>query len=182
MNLPNQIETKRLILRPYCQADFEVFSKIIEDDDVSKNLKFVLNIKPEKNKTSLFQYIIGSYSSKHPILALIISTKQEGYYIGSCGLIPLEDGSGAEIFYIVFPKYRGYGYAIEAMKKLIEFAFKGLNLTRLITFIQPTNSRSWKVAERIGMKYLGHKQIRNISSKAMYFLIEKTEFEAQWDY
>lgn len=94
----------------------------------------------------------------------------------------IEDGSGAEIFYIVFPKYRGYGYAIEAMKKLIEFAFKGLNLTRLITFIHPTNSKAWKVAERIGLKYMGHKQIKDISSNAMYFSIEKAEFEVQLDY
>lgn len=182
MNLPNQIETKRLILRLFNQDDFEVFSNIIEDDDVSNNMKFVLNITPEKKKTSFFHAIIDSYNSKHPIIALIVSTKQEGYNIGFCGLIPLEDGSGAETFYTVFPKYRGYGYTIEAMKKLIEFAFKGLNLTRIIIFLHPTNSKAWKVAERIGMKYLGHKQIKDISSKAMYFSLEKKEFEAQSDY
>ncbi|NVM34235.1 MAG: GNAT family N-acetyltransferase [Candidatus Lokiarchaeota archaeon] len=182
MNLPNQIETKRLILRLFNQDDFEVFSNIIEDDVISNNLKFVLKIKPEKNKTSFFRSIIDSYSSKHPIIALIVSTKQEGNNIGFCGLIPLENGSEAETFYTVFPKYRGYGYAIETMKKLIEFAFKGLNLTRIITFLHPTNTKAWKVAERIGMKYLGHKQINDISSKAMYFSLEKTEFEAQSDY
>ncbi len=49
MILPNQIQTKRLILRLFNEDDFDIFSNIIEDDDVSKNLKFVLNIKPEKN-------------------------------------------------------------------------------------------------------------------------------------
>lgn len=182
MNRPNQIETKRLILRPLNQNDFEVFSDIIKDDEVLNNLEFVLKIKPIKNIKSLFLTVIDSLNSKNSILVLIVINKEDGNSIGSCGLKVLKDYNGAECFYTLLPKYRGFGFTIEAMKKLLEYAFKELKLVRIITFIPPTNSRSWKVAERIGMKYLGHKQIRNVSSKAMYFSIEKAEFEAQWDY
>ncbi len=179
MNLPNQIETKRLKLRPFNPDDFKIFSNIIEDEEISNNLKFVLNIKPECNKTTLFQIIINSYSTDHPLLALVISSKFEEQMIGYCGLITLEDEQEAEIFYTLLHRYRGYGYAIEAVKKLIQFAFKGLNLKRLIIFLHPTNSKAWKVAERTGMKYLGQRDISAISSKAMFFSIEKTEFDAQ---
>ncbi len=182
MDLPNQIETKRLVLRLFNEDDFDIFSDIIKDDNVSSNLEFVLKNKPEKSIKSLFQTIITSFNSKDPIIALIVITKEDGNRIGTCGLIPLEDYNGAGCFYTLLPKYRGFGFAIEAMKKLIELAFKGLNLTRIITYIHPTNSKAWKVAERTGMKYLGHKQIKNNLSKAMYFSIEKAEFEAQWDY
>lgn len=179
MNLPNQIETKRLKLRSFTLDDFEVFSNIIEDEEVSYNLKFVLNIKPDYNKTALFRIIIDSLNSDHPLLALIISSKLEEQIIGSCGLKTLEKYQEAEIFYTLLQRYRGNGYAIEAMKKLIQFAFKGLNLKRLIIFLYPINSKAWKVAERIGMKYLGQKEISTISSKTMCFSIEKTEFNAQ---
>ena len=179
MDLPNQIETKRLILRLINQDDFDIFSDIVKDDDVSNNLEFVLKNKPEKSIKSLFQTIITSFSSKDPIIALIVITKEDGNRIGSCGLIPLECGNEAECFYALLPEYRGSGFAIEAMKKLIEYGFSKLNLFKIIAHLNPNKSPLWKVAERVGMKYMGHKQINAISSKAMYYSIEKNEFEAQ---
>ncbi|MFX1366305.1 MAG: GNAT family N-acetyltransferase [Promethearchaeota archaeon] len=179
MNLPNTLETKRLRLKQFNPDNFEVFSNIYEDVEVSNNLKYVLNIKLENNNNILFRMILDSYTSKHPLLTLAISSKLEEEIIGSCGLIIQENGEDAEIFYILLPRYRGYGYAIEAMKKLLEFAFTRLNLRRLMIFLHPTNSKAGRVAERIGMKYLGHRKILAISSKAMFFSIEKAEFDVQ---
>ncbi|MFX1501752.1 MAG: GNAT family N-acetyltransferase [Promethearchaeota archaeon] len=179
MNLLNTLETKRLRLKQFNPDNFEAFSYIFEDVDVSNNLKYVLNNKPEHDKNNLFRMILDSNTSKHPLLTLAISTKFEDEIIGSCGLITQENGKDAEIFYTLLPRYRGYGYAIEAMKKLIEFAFIRLNLTKLMIFLHPNNSKAWRVAERVGMKYLGQREISTLSSKAMFFSIEKAEFDAQ---
>jgi RimJ/RimL family protein N-acetyltransferase len=182
MNLPKKLETRRLILRPFIQDDFEIFSNIMKYEDVVNNLKFVLKVKSEKNAESLFKSIIVSYNSTTPILALLISNKESGVFIGTCGLFSLEGGNKAEIFYTVFPKYRKYGFAIEAVKRLLKYAFIVLNLSKIIAYINPKESRVWKVAERVGLKYMGQIQIKEISSNAMYFSIEKGEFEAQEEY
>jgi ribosomal-protein-alanine N-acetyltransferase len=179
MDIPEKIETKRLILRPFNRSDFEVFSNIIKDSEVSKNIKFVLRSESASDIKTLFQSIIDSYNTSTPIFALVIINKESKNRIGTCGLIPLERSNNVECFYALLSRYRGQGFAIESMKKLIEYAFSSLNLSKITAFINPKDLRLWKVAERIGMKYMGHIQNININSKAMVFTIEKSEYEVQ---
>lgn len=182
MDISSQLESKRLILRPFTQNNIEVFSNIMNDAQVSNNLKFVLKTEIGKNIEDLFHSIISSYNTSEQVVALEIIIKGSGNSIGFCGLTPVKDDRIVECFYALLPRFRGYGFAIEAMKKLIDYAFLKLNISKVNAFINPKNSKLWKVAERIGMKYMGDIQIKEISSKAMYFSIEKTEFEAQRSY
>jgi len=179
MDLPFQLESKRLILRPFTHDNIEVFSNIINDAQVSKNLKFILKTEIGENIEDLFDFIINSSNTSEQAIALEIIIKESGNCIGFCGLISLKDDMIMECFYALLPKFRGYGFAIEAMKKLIDYAFLKLNISKIIAYINPKSQQLWKVAERIGMKYLGQKQLKDISSKAMCFSIDKTEFEAQ---
>ena len=179
---PNKLETKRLVLRPLTKDDFSVFSNLLKNNDVSNNLEFILKRKQVINIKNLFQSLMNTSNTSNPICTLLIINKETGDAIGSCGLLILEGSNEAECFYILLSEYRGSGYAIEAMKKLIEYGFSKLNLLKIIAYINPKEPPLWKVAERVGMKYLGHKQINAISSKAMYYSIEKNEFEAQRGY
>ena len=112
------------------------------------------------------------------ISVLAVSNKDNENFLGFCGLKNLKDDFGVLCFYTLLPEYRGYGYAIEAMIKLLDYAFLVLELPKIVTFINPKGSGSWKVAERIGMKYMGHVQYKNLNPKPMYFIIEKAEHEA----
>ncbi|MFX0000828.1 MAG: GNAT family N-acetyltransferase [Candidatus Hodarchaeota archaeon] len=179
MDVPSLLESKRLILRPITHDTIDVFSHIINDAHVSKNLKFVLKNEIRENFDDLFHSIINSYTSSKQIIALEIIIKESEKSIGLCGLISLKNDKIVECFYALLPRFRGYGFAIEAMKKLIDYAFSRLNISKVIAYLNPESSQLWKVAERIGMKYMGQKQLKKISSKAMYFSIEKAEFEAQ---
>ena len=175
----NKLETKRLMLRPLIKDDFSVFSNLLKSTDVSNHLEFILKRKQVINIKNLFQSLMNTSNTSNPICTLLIINKETGDAIGSCGLLILEGSNEAECFYILLSEYRGSGFAIEAMKKLIEYGFLKLNLFKIIAHINPKKSPLWKVAERVGMKYMGHKQINAISSKAMYYSIEKNEFEAQ---
>ncbi|UCC20107.1 MAG: GNAT family N-acetyltransferase, partial [Promethearchaeota archaeon] len=179
MDLPYQINTKRLILRFLNHDDFNIFSEIAIADSISENLNFIFKIKAVENVRTFFQKIVDSINTSQPILTFLIFNKDLGKYIGSCGLVYSKDNKEAICFYLLLPRYRGFGFAIEAMKKLIEFAFSKFVLLKIITYINPKCSKVWKVAERVGMKYLGHIYLDEISSKAMYFSINKKEFEDQ---
>jgi RimJ/RimL family protein N-acetyltransferase len=76
-------------------------------------------------------------------------------------------------------QYRRNGYAIEAMKKIIEFAFNVLKLSKLYAYIHSTNQNAWKVAERTGMMYMGDLINETTNRKIMVFLIEKRDFVNQ---
>ncbi len=179
MDLPKTIESKRLNLRPFSQEDFEFFMKIIKDDLIFENLKYIINKADLKNPVFLYQSFFHSEKTSDPIISLIITKKDTSEYIGFCGLRLLANINEAICFYSLLPIYRGFGFAIEAMKKLIEYAFLKLNLAKISTYINSKSTGIWKVAERIGMKYLGQIQIRELPFKAMYFSIEKKEFDAQ---
>jgi len=179
MDLPKTIETKRLNLRPFFQEDFEFFMKIIKVDLIFENLKYIINKADLKSPEFLFQSILHPNKTSDPIIILIIIKKDTSDYIGSCGLTLLTDTNEAICFYSLLPIYRGFGFAIEAMKKLIAYAFLKLNLAKVSTYINPKSTGIWKVAERVGMKYLGQIQIPELQFKAMYFSIEKKEFDAQ---
>ncbi|MHA2283108.1 MAG: GNAT family N-acetyltransferase [Promethearchaeota archaeon] len=150
MKIPERLETKRLILRPYSKENINDF--------------------------------LDAYKIAEPGFSLVISDKGNNTYLGTCGLKPFKKGRCAGCAYALLPDFRGNGFAIEAMLKLFEYAFFKSEFLKIIAFIHPDNTPGWKVAERIGMKYLGHVTHKDFGPKAMFFTIKKEEFVIQRSY
>lgn len=62
----------------------------------------------------------------------------------------------SELGYIFNPLYWGNGYAVEALKAVIQYAFDELNMHRIIAKTNPDNIKSWKLMERLSMRREGH--------------------------
>jgi len=114
--------------------------------------------------------------TKNTLIFTIIH-KVNNELLGLIFLKPLDSSSEMECFVILFPQYRGDGFAIEALKKSIEFAFSTLKIETLYAFINQDNKRGWLVAERSGMKYMGDIIIEQNSKKIMKFSLSKNDFE-----
>ncbi len=56
-----------------------------------------------------------------------------------------------ELFYKLGREYWGQGYAGEACRALIEYAFGGLRLRRIVTVTHKDNSKSMALLRRLGM-------------------------------
>lgn len=179
MIIPSKLETKRLILRPFNKNDFEPFYDFMKNEDNTRFLNFTHDQKSFEEIKNLFDSVINSYLSSNPIFALVIADKQSGFYLGSCGFFPLEKKDEIECYYALLPQFWGNGYAIEAMKKIFYYAFSELGTTIIKAFILPRNTRGWKTAERIGMKYMGDILLKKFSQRVMLFIIEKREFDNQ---
>lgn len=61
-----------------------------------------------------------------------------------------------EIGYVFNPEYYSKGYATEASKRIMQYAFEELNAHRIIGRCNPENSPSWKLMERLSMRREGH--------------------------
>ncbi len=61
-----------------------------------------------------------------------------------------------ELGWVFHPEHRGRGYATEAAHAVLRLAFDDLDLHRMIARIDPRNTASIQVAERLGMRKEAH--------------------------
>ena len=166
---PSTLETKRLTIRQFTQEDF---------DNVVSFIKGVTST----SFNQLFKTIIDSYQSQEKVISYALVLKNNGDFLGFCGLNTLEDIIPVELYYFLRPEYCGNGYAIESLRKIFEYAFSELELDKIIAYIDQRNTRGWKVAERSGMKYMGNvfRKDTDLNKKSMFFLIDKNDYYNQF--
>jgi RimJ/RimL family protein N-acetyltransferase len=61
-----------------------------------------------------------------------------------------------EIGWAIASSQQGRGYATEAARALIDFAFSTLRCHRMVATCQPENAASWRVMEKLGMRREAH--------------------------
>lgn len=80
--------------------------------------------------------------------------KAENRVIGECGVTHIEGTwPEIEIAWIFNRAYHGQGYATEAARAVMEFAFGELQIARLYALIDRLNAPSIAVANRLHMRY-----------------------------
>jgi RimJ/RimL family protein N-acetyltransferase len=156
----NTLETKRLVIKQINQTDFYK-----NDSELHQKVESCTN-----------QSSFSTYIHKNTQIFLI-THKVNSELLGLIFLKPLNSSIEMECFVILFPQYRGDGFAIEALKKSIEFAFTTLKIETLYAYINQDNKRGWLVAERSGMKYMGDIIIEQNNTKKMKFSLNKNDFD-----
>ena len=79
------------------------------------------------------------------------AVEADGEFIGFVGLNEPRFRPGVEIGWRLAREAWGHGYATEAARAVLAFAFDELGLAEVISFTSTTNVRSQRVMERIGM-------------------------------
>ena len=78
-------------------------------------------------------------------------------FVGDCGLKTLEtDNRLAQIGYTIARQYWNQGYAQEAVRGLIEYAFRNFPIHRIIASVDPRNAASVRVLEKSGFEKEAH--------------------------
>lgn len=87
-----------------------------------------------------------------------VTLKTTGQLIGNLYLSRREYDS-MELGYVFDTTWQGCGYATEASRALLDYAFGTLAVHRVTACCDPRNYRSWKLMERLGMRREGeHRQ------------------------
>lgn len=74
--------------------------------------------------------------------------------VGSVRVVEHEDSVGRLTFELE-PGHTGQGYATRAVRLIVDFAFRGLDLGRVEAYVAPTNERAMRVVTRSGMRREG---------------------------
>lgn len=146
------LETERLILRPWSFDDAESLYKYASDDRIGP----IAGWNPHKSVDESRQ-IINDVLSAYGVYAVVLKETDEP--VGSIGLM-IGDKSNfnlpeneAEIGYWIGVPYWGQGLIPEAMNELIRFAFNDLKLERLWCGYFDGNEKSKRCQEKCGFKY-----------------------------
>ncbi len=148
------VETARLEIREWISEDFEEFFTLMSDPEVMRFSLLGRALSREEAADLFHKRILQHYSKGFGLWALYY--KEENKIIGFAGLITQEiDGERKiELGYRLLPKYWHRGLALEATREICTYAFTVLKLKELISIIEPDNTRSIRLAERLGMKPL----------------------------
>lgn len=88
------------------------------------------------------------------VLGHVFGIYDNNTFVGCCSLIPQNDvyRINAEIGYWIGEPYWGKGYATDAVRQCLKFAFEKLNLLRVYANIYEYNIGSMKVLEKAGFE------------------------------
>ena len=88
------------------------------------------------------------------VLGHVFGIYNNDTFVGCCSLIPQNDvyRINAEIGYWIGEPYWGRGYATDAVRQCLKFAFEELNLLRVYANIYEYNIGSMKVLEKVGFE------------------------------
>lgn len=149
------LRTQRLLLRHFHIEDLEQIHRVIFSD--AEVMRF--GDGPQTKEWThqwLGRHIAGYEKYGYGPCAIIEQNAQK--IIGYCGLFYFPDINGkeeVEIGYRLAHSTWGQGYATEAAGTVRDFAWKTLNLSRLVALIDPANIASLRVAKKLGMQYEG---------------------------
>jgi len=79
-----------------------------------------------------------------------------GGLIGDIGIHFMDDGEQAELGYTFAPEFQGKGLASEAVRAVTDYLFVGLGKHRITGSVDPDNTKSIKLLERLGFRKEAH--------------------------
>jgi RimJ/RimL family protein N-acetyltransferase len=151
MQMPEPLATARLTLRRWRPSDREPFRSINADPRVMEFFPALLTPQEsddliERIEQHFDQHGFGVYAAE------LIETQA---FIGFIGLnIPSFEAPfmpAVEIGWRLASDVWGQGLATEGASAVVQYAFETLQLPGLVSFTVPTNLRSRRVMEKIGM-------------------------------
>jgi RimJ/RimL family protein N-acetyltransferase len=80
----------------------------------------------------------------------VVEARATGAVLGRVGPLQPKGWPGLEVAWALAPAARGQGFATEAARAAIDWTFAATGVERIISIIDPRNTASQKVAERVG--------------------------------
>ena len=151
----DQLTSERLITRYLTLDDIPIWEEFFEDEEAVEFLSLhLLEVKSNLEiATHMIEKQLARYAENRFGLHALID-KSTNEFIGLCGLLAQEvDGvNEIEVGYHILKKHRKQGYATEAAKLFIDYAFEHDLTSSVVSVIDIDNFKSQRVAEKNGLK------------------------------
>ena len=152
---PIILESERLQLREFVVADAPSLFQLYEDPEVMRYTGEEPFVSVGAVEAFIREY---PYYRQHGFGRWAVLHRQSGEFMGFCGLRRDNPTPEVDLGFRFFRQYWFKGYATEAARASMEFAFKELGWEKVIHVILKGNERSIAVAEKLGSKFIRSQQ------------------------
>jgi RimJ/RimL family protein N-acetyltransferase len=162
------VDTERLALRAFHPGDFPALFAFHSRPDVVRYVPFEPRTR-DSMAAALERKLAGTeLRADGDHLDLAVTLAGSGLLVGDVvlALTSTEHGT-VEVGYIFDPNHAGQGYATEAVRALLDLAFRQLRAHRVYARVDARNTGSRALCERLGMRPEAH-------------LIDNEWFKGEW--
>ncbi len=169
------IETERLTLRSFREADVGAFFELSQDPDV---MRYVGDRQLPSHEDT-WRAVAGwlGHWAMRGYGQWAIEDRGSGRVIGRAGISNPAEWPGPEVGYLLGRTWWGRGYATEAAGAAMGWGFEEIGFDDLISLIDPDNTASIAVATRLGETHRGETELRG--HRVLVYGIGRTEWEAR---
>jgi RimJ/RimL family protein N-acetyltransferase len=163
--VPVVLETPRLRLRKFRPSDLGAYAQMSADPDVMRHIGSGVTLNRNESWRSLAAMLGHWQLLGYGMWAIEI--RASGAFAGRAGFLDPPGWPGFELGWLLGREHWGQGYASEAARAALGYAFETLERDRVISLIRPGNERSVRVAERIGARLAGETEM--MGAKALVY-------------
>jgi RimJ/RimL family protein N-acetyltransferase len=171
------LTTERLIVRPFVMEDLEAIYGIadVELGAASAPGNVLLGDETREARRAWLQWTVLNYEEldklyQPPYGDRAVVLKETRALVGAVGFVPCLNAFGQlpsfrrdgaplglntpefGLFWMIAPAFQRRGYATEAARAMIAFAFEQLRLQRIVATTSYENAASMRVMEKLGMR------------------------------
>jgi ribosomal-protein-alanine N-acetyltransferase len=148
----DNLESERLLTRKLAMDDIKMWAEFFKDQEAIEFLPNTGFSSTDVHAKHWVEKQLNRYADNQFGLQVLIDKKTK-QIIGQCGLLKqsVDEQAEIEVGYHIFKKHWGQGYAPEAAKLFIDYAFHN-DLTNSVTsIINIKNVKSQRVADKNGL-------------------------------
>jgi len=149
------LETERLVLRPLTLADAPTMARLAGAREIADT---TISIPHPYSEAQAREWIVTQTGPANAAKNVVfgITLKEGGQLIGGAGMRETDpEHSQAEMGFWIGVEFWGRGYATEAARAVIKYAFGVLKLNRVYAHHMVRNPASGRVLVKIGMQREG---------------------------
>lgn len=152
------VETQRCIIRETVSEDVEEFYHIYSNPAITRYMDGLYPDK-EQEKAYIREYIEKVYTF-YGFGVWTVVEKESGAIIGRAGISYREGFEDPELGFIIGVPWQRMGYAREACRAVLEYAWNALDFDCVQALVEPGNTPSLRLCEELGFVPDGRVTVR----------------------
>ncbi len=164
------LETERILVRHWEEEDAPTLFEIYQDPEVHRYLNSpAQSVEEQLERLRAIKARYRESGDRYGFWAIV--DKTTGEVAGAVILKPLPGHDEIEVGWHLGRSAWGKGYATEAGRACTQYGFERLGLTRIVAVVNPLNTRSLAVTQRLGMRPEG--TVTAYEKELAFFVLER---------